>query len=472
MNSKSRMQAVLEGRAVDRVPVAVPYIQLYHTDHFAELSGQSASMLEGWLYAPPEEHLAVLKRMIAQAPFDIVQPQPAPSAAERFFGSNPDTPGAPVAGQNWGYVFDPIGNRQTAARDGDTEIYTANNLNQYIQRTVPGAAHVAGTAAEDATVTINRPSVSGISVEPVTRQGAYFHKKLLLDNAGHPDREAIEVIGVLAGAGTNGMDIVSAYTGFVSVAQSPETFTYDEDGNMLSDATRKYEWDAENRLIAVTVSNLVGTAGPAVRLEFQYDYMSRRVSKKVYSWLTDHWLLTTESLFIYDGWNLLRETSMATGLGKIVDEYVWGLDLSGSLQGAGGIGGLLSRVRTEYRYFDERGLLLICHHPPGNPENRQTIRINETAWPAHEAHGDSLGACNGGEASSFFYTFDGNGNVSELLQSTAYGPQSISGHYEYSPFGELIAAVGSEAQDNPFRFSTKYFDSESSLYYYGYRYYS
>ncbi|MBI2439787.1 MAG: hypothetical protein HYV35_00260 [Lentisphaerae bacterium] len=83
MNSKSRMQAVLEGRSVDRVPVAVPYIQLYHTDHFAELSGQSALMLEGWLYAPPEEHLAVLKRMIAQAPFDIVQPQPAPSAAER-----------------------------------------------------------------------------------------------------------------------------------------------------------------------------------------------------------------------------------------------------------------------------------------------------------------------------------------------------------------------------------------------------
>ncbi|MBI2442158.1 MAG: hypothetical protein HYV35_12405 [Lentisphaerae bacterium] len=396
--------------------------------------------------------------------------------AERFFGDDPATATEPVSGQNWDYVFDPIGNRQTAARDGDTEIYTANNLNQYTERTIPGAAHVAGTADEDSTVTINRPSISGTTVEQVTRQGAYFHKKLLLDNSGHSDREAIEVIGVQAGAGSNGMDIVSSYTGFVWAAQSPEQFTYDADGNMLSDALRQYEWDAENRLIAVTVSNQVGTAGPAVRLEFAYDYMSRRVSKKVYAWLTDHWQLTTESLFVYDGWNLIRETAMASGLGKIVDEYVWGLDLSGSLGGAGGIGGLLSRVRTEYRYFDDQGLLLICHRPPGNPENKHTLRINESAWPAHQAHGDTLGACDGSSVSNsaFLYTYDGNGNVSELIQASGVGlPASVlAAHYEYSPFGEIIVAIGPEAGDNPYRFSTKYFDSESGLYYYGYRYYS
>ncbi|MTI37934.1 hypothetical protein, partial [Fulvivirga lutimaris] len=37
--------------------------------------------------------------------------------------------------------------------------------------------------------------------------------------------------------------------------------------------------------------------------------------------------------------------------------------------------------------------ITICHLPPGNPENVQTIEISENAWPAHEAHGDSMGTC-------------------------------------------------------------------------------
>ena len=40
--------------------------------------------------------------------------------------------------------------------------------------------------------------------------------------------------------------------------------------------------------------------------------------------------------------------------------------------------------------------ITICHYPPGNPGNVQTIEISPSAWAAHEAHGDSMGACNGG----------------------------------------------------------------------------
>jgi hypothetical protein len=37
--------------------------------------------------------------------------------------------------------------------------------------------------------------------------------------------------------------------------------------------------------------------------------------------------------------------------------------------------------------------ITICHIPPGNTGNPQTIEIPESAWPAHEAHGDTKGAC-------------------------------------------------------------------------------
>ena len=41
----------------------------------------------------------------------------------------------------------------------------------------------------------------------------------------------------------------------------------------------------------------------------------------------------------------------------------------------------------------EGGLIEVCHCPPGNPDNCQTIVINPAALPAHLAHGDTLGPC-------------------------------------------------------------------------------
>ena len=35
----------------------------------------------------------------------------------------------------------------------------------------------------------------------------------------------------------------------------------------------------------------------------------------------------------------------------------------------------------------------VCHRPPGNPSNSQTITVASAAVPAHLNHGDSLGAC-------------------------------------------------------------------------------
>ena len=37
--------------------------------------------------------------------------------------------------------------------------------------------------------------------------------------------------------------------------------------------------------------------------------------------------------------------------------------------------------------------IIICHIPPGNNQNPQTITIPQSAWNAHNAHGDTKGAC-------------------------------------------------------------------------------
>ncbi|HJU87337.1 MAG TPA: hypothetical protein VJ788_08225 [Gemmatimonadota bacterium] len=39
--------------------------------------------------------------------------------------------------------------------------------------------------------------------------------------------------------------------------------------------------------------------------------------------------------------------------------------------------------------------VLVCHAPPGNPDNAVTIEVGESALPAHLAHGDTEGACEG-----------------------------------------------------------------------------
>lgn len=49
---------------------------------------------------------------------------------------------------------------------------------------------------------------------------------------------------------------------------------------------------------------------------------------------------------------------------------------------------------------------------------------------------------------------------------------SLAAHYEYAPFGGLTASSGFYADSNPFRFSSEYFDYETGLVYYNYRYYS
>ena len=178
--------------------------------------------------------------------------------------------------------------------------------------------------------------------------------------------------------------------------------------------------DEQNRLTAMTMKSGLPTGMIRKRLEFKYDYLGRRVEKKVLNnWTGTAGTTVTHLKYVYDGHNLIAELNGSVNSKPVLSTYVWGLDLSGTIWGAGGVGGLLMIKDGSKVYF------------PG---------------------------------------YDGNGNVSGLVDSA---DGSLDAKYEYGAFGEPLRVGGSAiAEDNPFRFSTKYTDSESGLVYYGFRYYS
>jgi RHS repeat-associated protein len=68
---------------------------------------------------------------------------------------------------------------------------------------------------------------------------------------------------------------------------------------------------------------------------------------------------------------------------------------------------------------------------------------------------------------TYYYVLDANKNVSDLIDASG----NVVAHYEYSPFGKIIRQTGSYAAENPIRFSSEYFDKETGLVYYNFRYY-
>jgi RHS repeat-associated protein len=68
---------------------------------------------------------------------------------------------------------------------------------------------------------------------------------------------------------------------------------------------------------------------------------------------------------------------------------------------------------------------------------------------------------------ALYYAHDGNKNVSEVVDSDV----GIAAHYEYAPFGAVIAQHGELAELNPWRFSSEYAEDDTATIYYNYRHY-
>jgi YD repeat-containing protein len=114
------------------------------------------------------------------------------------------------------------------------------------------------------------------------------------------------------------------------------SYYYDANGNLTSTSDyRSYSYDAENQLTKAEQYQVWKT-------EFSYDGLLRLRKRLDYSWNAGYgqWQLTGETRYVYDGRRVIQERN---GSNVPTVAYTRGSDLSGTLEGAGGIGGLLAR---------------------------------------------------------------------------------------------------------------------------------
>jgi RHS repeat-associated protein len=140
------------------------------------------------------------------------------------------------------------------------------------------------------------------------------------------------------------------------------------------------------------------------------------------------WVRTEKRLYVYDGWLLVAEL-LADSQGGVTPAvtYLWGPDLSGTVGGAGGVGGLV----------------------------------------AVTVHGV------GTQPATYLPGYDGNGNVVAYVRAES---ATVAATFELAPFGGVLAEwysddVAKGALRGAPRFATRFFDSDTGLYYFGYRWY-
>ena len=226
---------------------------------------------------------------------------------------------------------------------------------------------------------------------------------------------------------TYGANSLNQYTTVGRAAPSaPQTsLLYDADGNMTRDGNYSYSYDAENRLRAVTSRSMTNGA---LRVLNAYDHSNRRIRKivqRLHSTSapppaqpsgTDEWLTLETHTFVWDGNNIvLEKVDFADGTSRTFENF-WGLDKSGTEQGAGGVEGLLALSMDGVFYIP-------C--------------------------------------------YDHNGNIVLYVSETG----TFAAQCTYDPYGNIIESSGPLADVFSFGFSTKYHDRETGMVGYKRRFY-
>jgi len=354
------------------------------------------------------------------------------------------TTGSAVRNVTWRYDYTDDQLNEANSSRGDRFVYNhtlqgnraalaVNDLNQYTSFTSSSANavtgyNVAGRVMREASVLVTiRNKVTKVKREyevPVNEQTGEFRLNLTLAEvtAIAPNTLNLEtyVLATLAGAGDEGRDAKAEITTQLNyVPPSGTVVGVSNRGSLGADWGWSYGYNSENQLIVMeTTPAAIAVGYPRQRLKFLYDAESRRIQKisTTYAGAAVDYTITTK--YLYNDWDLFAEIIEDSRETQTTSRfYVWGTDLDGSLDGLGGVGGLVA---------------------------------------IHE--GDK----------TYIPVYDATGNVVALTDNAT--TQTVAS-WQRGPFGEVISTSG-DTSLCPFGFATHYTDAESGLVYFGYRYYN
>jgi RHS repeat-associated protein len=230
------------------------------------------------------------------------------------------------------------------------------------------------------------------------------------DDVGN--RTSVLDLGVTKSYGANSVNAYTSISGFAAPV-------HDANGNMTSgpvngSAVSSMVYGQEN-------NNLLAASG-AQATNFVYDAMGRLVQ---FSY-TENSINKTEIL-TWAGWTLMTREIFTGNAVSESHRYTWGTDLSGTMEGAGGVGGLLAIERNV---------------------------AGSNSWDIRYTHADA------------------NGNIIALTNSSG----AVSARYRYDAFGKVLNATDVDnsgwVNHNIHGFSSKPSFGNQGLLYYGYRWYS
>lgn len=158
----------------------------------------------------------------------------------------------PVILKRFGYTYDPAGNRTAEQIDDGVTESLFDSVHRLIQQRAGGSLLFRGATDELSTVRVDGVPAATTTTNEFSGRG-----------------EVAEGTSAIEVSAKDGSGNLRTNTYEVTQTGATRSFVWDDNGNLSSDGLRIFEWDAENRLVAIETG--------AQRSEFSYDGAGGRV---------------------------------------------------------------------------------------------------------------------------------------------------------------------------------------------------
>ena len=251
------------------------------------------------------------------------------------------------------------------------------------------------------------------------------------------------------------------------------SYTYDANGNILSDGTTTYAYDSLNQLVweyntaAGKAWNYAYDLGGNILSKTEYDYADGQTSNPVTVSYTYGDAVWRDLLTAYNG-----EAITYDGIGNPTNYRGWGMSWQGGRQ--------LASMQKD-------GTTLSFSYNDAGLRTEKTVNgaTRRYIWNSSQLMADV------GAADAFYFHYSSGGELIGYTYKTADAETecilvknqqgdvervisadgTILASYTYDAWGNVLTAEGTLAAANPIRYRGYYFDAETGLYYLQSRYY-